>query len=216
MNITINPTMRSNSDLEIQRMDHSRFHEIEAKYGCKASWACWAPKVDSSVRSGMDNLKIFQPNHPLDSISCLHTKFVLVALNLSNVDEGETIPWCNFHSSSPRSTDWKLRYAVQDTELWGSYMTDLLNIVEVDSHKVMKHIKNNPIEEQDQIFNFKKELDFVCNEKPIIFALGGSVFGLLEKHLGSEFKIHKLYHYAARTISLDEYRSDCIRVLQSV
>ena len=196
-------------------MKLDKFNLIKEKYGDVASWACWSSQLDDREKSGIDDLSIFDSSNTHNVIDRLHTKAVLVALNFSTEDMSHH-PWHNFHSSKSTNTDFKLRYALKDTKLWGCYMTDILkNFVEVDSEKAVEFFKENPEQLIPHVKSFQEELDFVCIEKPILFALGGRVYELLKENFGKKFKIEKLNHYAYRNMNKEALRNHYLKVLNN-
>ena len=190
-------------------MELEKFLRIKEKYGFVASWACWASQSGTKAKDGIDDLEIFNINNPNNVLNDLHTKFVLVGLNISRADIDDEA-WRNFHSPSPKATDYKLRYAISDSVLWGSYMTDLLkDFVEVDASKATRFFKQNPEKLSKHLEFFQEELNFVCENKPTLFALGGDTFQLLSECFGDKYKIVKLYHYASQ-IKLEALRHQYI------
>jgi hypothetical protein len=184
-------------------MKLDKFNLIKEKYGDVASWACWSPQMDDKKKSGIDDLSIFDSSNTHNVIDRLHTEGVLVAYNISRDDIHE--PFQNFHSSNPKNTDYKLRYGLIDTNLWGCYMTDILkDFVEVKAEKAAKYFRDNPDQLIPHIKSFKEELNFVCDYKPILFALGEHVYNLLMKNFKNEYQIIKIYHYAS-AIKLDKF-----------
>jgi hypothetical protein len=181
------------------------FENIKAEYGHYASWAVWSEEEDSP-KSNMGN-QIF-----LDQsiIKTLHTKYVLVALNISrSIDES----FANFHSENSSATDYKTRYALKDTPLWGAYMTDIIkDFEEVASGKMMKFIKDNSGFEKQNISSFLNELTYIKAESPILVAIGNDAFNILNKNVATTFKIIKIPHYANYT-SKEAYREKVLDVL---
>lgn len=181
------------------------FEKIKATFGHYASWAVWS-EGKSSPKSNMGN-QIF-----LDEsiIKTLHTKYVLVALNISRpIDE----PFANFHSENSSATDYKTRYALKDTPLWGAYMTDIIkDFEEVASGKIMKFIKNNAGFEKDNISSFLNELAYIKAESPILIAIGNDAFNILNKNVTEKFKIIKIPHYANYS-SKETYREKVLEIL---
>ena len=177
-----------------------------------ASWAVWDPQTSNAPKSNVGSLKCFNDPNLLDK---LNTGFVFVGLNGSGKHEAyleHSTPWYNFHSSSPRGNDFKLRYALSGTSLWGSYITDIIKYYpEVDSKKVVKYARNNPEVLQNNINIFKEELKLL-GDKPIIVALGTETYKFIRKYLDKEFTVIKVPHYSHQ-ISKENYRKEVLSAL---
>ena len=74
-----------------------------SKYGSCASWAVW----DHNDRS--------DPSIIGNNISQLHSRFVLLGLNISGLLEDT--PWLNFHKGP--SNVRKIKFACESNGLWG-------------------------------------------------------------------------------------------------
>jgi len=185
-----------------------KFDFIKEKYGHLASWAVWAEQGDTP-KSNMGDLSVLDPEINKNLFSELNPEIVLVALNFSKNIKHK--PWENFHKYRPHGTDFKTRYALKDSPLWGAYMTDILkNYPETDSLKVVSHLKNHPELEQQNITNFREEIKDIGATKPLLIAFGNIVYDILEKNL-SEFKIVKIPHYA-HFMSKEKYREQVITI----
>ncbi len=187
-----------------------KFDFIKKKYGPLASWAIWAEQGDTP-KSNMGDLSILDPDVDKNLLSKLNPNIVLVALNFAADIEHE--PWDNFHKYRPHATDFKTRYALRDTPLWGAYMTDILkNYPEVDSQKVLSHIKKHPELEQQNITSFRQELEDVGSTNPRLIAFGNIVNDILKRNL-AEFEIIKIPHYAHR-MNKETYREQVKEILK--
>lgn len=102
---------------------------LKEKYGDASSWAVWnTDYADSKPSHNINDLSVFDsPN-----LSELNTGFVFVGLNRSGKPKNGNAekkpdkpkdPWFNFHAGR---NDFKLRYALQGTRYWGSYITDAI------------------------------------------------------------------------------------------
>ena len=105
-------------------MDLEKFNFIKRKYGKVASWAVWK-EVGETPMSNMGDLSILDPQQNPDVLSELKPDVVFVGFNTSR-DITNTPHFSNFHSNSPHAKDYKIRFALNDTELWGGYMTDII------------------------------------------------------------------------------------------
>ncbi|MBQ1904737.1 MAG: hypothetical protein II168_10265, partial [Ruminococcus sp.] len=102
------------------------YNELKERYWNVSSWTIWSQPIDNRPKSNMGSLDVFDD---LDLLNKLNTRFVFVGLNGSGVHEGfynPNKPWHNFHSDNPRGNDYKLRYALNATPFWGSYITDII------------------------------------------------------------------------------------------
>ena len=179
-----------------------KFNFIKKKYGQHASWAIWAQQGVTPT-SNMGDMSILDPEINKNLLSELNPDTVLVALNFSIDIKHE--PWENFHKYRPHATDFKTRYALRDTPLWGAYMTDILkDYPERDSQKVNAHLKKHPELEQQNIVRFLQEIKDIEATNPLIVAFGNIVYGILKRNL-REFEIVMIPHYAHH-ISKEKYR----------
>ncbi|MDG2065331.1 MAG: hypothetical protein P8L36_10115 [SAR324 cluster bacterium] len=186
-------------------MKFEKFEFLKEKYGHCASWAIWK-EVGETPKSNAGDLNILDPKINKNLFSQLRPNVVLVGLNLSRND-GERIPFANFHSSNSYATDFKIRFALSDTKLWGGYMTDIIKEhEELHSQSVVRYLKKNPNVEKQNIEIFLEELKDIGTENPTIIAFGNAAYSILTRHLKDEYKILKVYHYAYR-ISKEKYKA---------
>lgn len=190
---------------------------MKKKYGRVASWAVWRPAGDT-VKSNTDNMDWVNDNDLLDTLG---TGFVFVGLNGSSTHRPSPGTqrrgaWRNFHSGdNRRQNDFKLRFALSGTRYWGSYITDLIKYYpEVDSSKVKVCLRENPKMITKNVSAFEKEISFL-GEKPVLVALGVTVYKLLVKHLEGEYNIVKVKHYAAY-IRKETYREEVLKTLDKI
>jgi len=181
--------------------------KIKNRYGQYASWAIWSEE-GSTPKSNMCS-KIFESK---DTIKYLHSRYVLVGLNISRPLEKK---FSNFHPDYSEAQDYKTRYALKNTPLWGAYMTDIIkDFEEVVAGKMMKYLRENPDFEKSNISSFRKELNFIKAIQPILVAIGRDSFTILKRNLKEEFKIIKIPHYA-NYISKEKYREQVLEVLNA-
>jgi len=187
-----------------------KFDFIKEKYGFVASWAIWA-KQGNTPKSNMGDLSVLDPDVDESLLSKLNSDIVLVALNFAADIEHKV--WDNFHKYRRYGTDFKTRFALRDTPLWGAYMTDILkNYPEVDSLKVLSHLKKNPELEQKNVESFRQELKDIGSENPRLVAFGNTVYDILKRNL-AEFEIIKIPHYAHQ-MSKETYREQVNEILK--
>ena len=135
----------------------------------------------------------------------LNPNIVLVGLNISRKIERS---FGNFHPLYSTAHDYKLRHALQGTNLWGAYMTDIIkDFEEIVSGNLMTFLRNNPDFTQENIRIFKQELHDIGSSKPILIALGRDTYNLLSRNLRNKFKIFHVTHYSA-PISKENLREE--------
>ena len=185
-------------------MTLDKLNLIKSKYGGVASWAIWA----ASGSGDTSDVSIFDLRSDNVALRKLHTKYVLVALNISGQIK---IPFGNFHGG-PR--DFMLRDALNGTPLEGAYLTDLLkNYEDKSSAAVVRHFKKNTDEFNLQIADFLEELiDVGANQRTTLIALGEGVYQLLQM-ASVNYKVEKLRHYSFPAHSKKSYRQEVRQLL---
>ena len=94
-------------------------------------------------------------------------------------------------------------------------MTDIIkDFEEVVSGKMMKYLRQNPDFEKTNISTFRKELNFINSNQPILVAIGKDSYTILKRNLKEDFKIIKIPHYA-NYISKEKYREQVLEVLHA-
>ena len=192
-------------------IERSRYEILKRDYGDVASWAVWE-LPGTTPKSFIDVV----PNFDDESMQAmLGTGYVLVGLNASST-HGSTAanqgPWKDFHSGYRYGNDFKLRFALMNTELWGSYITDVIKrFPEVDSKKLARVLRDNPTIVEDNIRTLRKELE-VLGETHTLVALGAKTYGILQRHFGGEYKVVKVRHFACRG-SKEAYREGVLSAL---
>ena len=184
------------------------YYDIAKRYGNVASWAIW-DKAGDKPKSNISNMGIFDAKNNPSILNILRTDVVMVALNFSRDVEMQE-PFLNFHDSNPHGQDYKIRYAFEGTEYYGSYMTDIIKDFPILSSKdVLCHLKDNPHEVDKQIEGFRDELKFIGTNKSVILAFGRDAYKILEKNLDSAdySKLVSLTHYSHQ-INKEKYRID--------
>lgn len=184
------------------------FEAAREKYGLAASWAVWAPE-GARAKSNMGDLSIFEGTRLYETCKSLHTRYVLVGLNISTIDIEQ--PLSNFHGENGEV--YKARYALRDTPLWGSYMTDVIkDHKETEAVNMVKFLRSNPDYERKHILAFTEELRVLNASSPVLVAFGRDVFAILQRHLSNRYRIAQIPHYAWRT-NKENYRK---KVLQCI
>ena len=185
---------------------------MKERYGNVGSWAIWMP-AGSTPRSNTSDMSWVNDENLLQKIN---TGFVFVGLNWSSTHGDRSnvgkVSWGNFHSGYSLQNDYKLRYALQNTRYWGSYITDVIKLYEeVDSNKVKSFLNNNPGTIVSNIKSFEEEISYL-GERPVLVALGSYTYDLLKRYLGSKYRIAKVKHYSF-TIGKEDYRKELLDIL---
>ena len=185
------------------------FELTRQEYGWCSSWAVWSSESDSlRPTSGISDLSIFNRTDILD---ILHVDYIVVGLNISR--KLGAPPFENFHSPSSSGKDFKLRHALQGTQVWGAYMTDIIKDHEdKNSQNVLKNLIKDKDILQKNLNIFEEEVEKIhgCNAKFI--ALGNAVFEILSKKYFGINEIIKVPHYS-KYISMSQYREEVIYAL---
>ena len=182
--------------------------DIAKAYGTVASWAVWE-KSDGKPKSNISNMNIFDIEKNANLLRLLHVDTVMVGLNFARKVE-MCEPFLNFHDSNPHGQDFKIRYAFEGTQYYGSYMTDIIkNFPKLSSKDVVQYLKGNPQEVTVQIDTFLKELEFIGSVKPTILTFGKDTYSILKDNLRSEdcSDLIPLTHYSHQ-ISKENYKKD--------
>ena len=191
-------------------ISEKKFYFIKEKYQFYSSCAVWAEQGDKP-KSNVGDLSVLDPKQNKNLLKTLNPNIILVALNISRGDIAE--PFANFHDKSSRATDFKIRYAIKDTPIWGAYMTDIIkDFKELISGNVLSYLKKNREFEIENINFFRKELIEIGAKNPILIAFGNIVYEILNRYLEDEFKIFKITHYAHQ-MSKEKYREEVQNIL---
>jgi hypothetical protein len=182
-------------------IDRKRYELIRQKHGKHASWAIWATPAQKA-KSNMGDITIFN-NESI--IPQLRPNLLMVGLNLSRATPEE--PFRNFHDSSPRAQDYKIRHAFIGTEFYGAYMTDIIkDFEEKISGNVLQYLRSNKDFELQNVQLFEQEIsDLKCSD-PLIIAFGNITFDIMNKHFGQKFRIKKVMHYSQQ-INKENYKT---------
>lgn len=179
--------------------------QIKIKYGHMSSWAVWKDK-DIKEKSNIGDLSVFENINLI-----LNPNVIFVGLNISQkISE----PFGNFHSNSSTSHDYKIRYALKDTKLYGGYMTDIIkDFEEKISGNLMKFINKNPIFLQENVKLFEEELLFIGSNNPLIIAFGNDCYNILIKQFKNKYKINKVSHYSS-CIGKEKLRAQILNIIK--
>ena len=189
--------------LDCSMIDSKKFEFIKRKYGDYASWAIWSEEGEKP-KSNIGDLTILDPQKNKNLFFQLNPNVVLVGLNISR--GSIEVPFANFHDKRPEATDYKIRYALRGSPFWGGYMTDIIkDFDQKTSGKVVSYLRANKAFEEENVNNFRKELEDLGSESPTIIAFGKDAYVILVRNLKYEYKIFKVPHYANYT-SKENYR----------
>jgi hypothetical protein len=181
---------------------------IKSKYGHMASWAIWANK-DIKEKSNMDDISFFE--NIKDVI--FNPNIILVGLNIS---EKIKRPFGNFHSENSSAHDYKIRYALKDTIIWGAYMTDIIkDFEEKVSYNLIKYLRDNPDFLKENIDSFEDELKYIGSNKPILIAFGNECYKILNNNLKNKYPIYKVSHYSS-CISKEQLKNEFLNIIQKI
>jgi hypothetical protein len=173
------------------------FDEVQQRWGEHSSWAVWKlSRPDEKAKAHVGNLDVLNPDLNPELLESLTPEVVLVGLNASS-REGDALPWGNFHDSSSRANDYKLRFAAEDTHFWGAYLTDaLVNFPETDSRVVRAYMKAHPEEVTAQLDRLEAEILSLGVADPVLVGLGGAAFDLIRRRFGGRWRVVKVTHYS--------------------
>lgn len=191
-----------------------KFSKIRKKYGKTSSFAIWEKYNPSkmSPKDGISDLSIFDDANIYKK---LNDKYIFIALNgSSHKTNNKSFDWANFHSDDKkRQQDFKLRYALQNTKFWGSYITDFFLCEETDSKKVIKKAKNKAFLDRN-IKRLRDELNFI-NKNAILIAIGTTCRRFLRNNFSETNKVYDIMHYA-NYISKENYKKAVAKSLKNV
>ena len=189
-----------------------QYENLKTNYGKVSSWAVWADE-GATPKSNVGNLNVFNQS---DILNILNPDYVFVGLNVAGTGEVLDLPdWSNFHSSYRTHNDYKLRYALKGTPYWGAYMTDIIKRhSNSNGSDVAKYLKQNPDVVKSNVSSFKEEIKYL-ETTPVLVAMGGKVYDILNTHLGSIYKIVPIKHYSY-TISKENYRKEVLDALSKI
>lgn len=194
-------------------LSEENYRIMKEKYGLVGSWAVWRP-AGKTPKSNTHDMSWVNDD---DLLQIINTGFVFVGLNWSSThgdqNEGGALNWVNFHSGYSYQNDYKLRYALQGTRYWGSYITDIIKLyAEVDSGKVKEYLREHPDVVRKNINDFVEEIS-ILGEDPVLVALGSYTYDILNSYLGKKYRIAKIKHYSY-SISKENYRKELLETLE--
>ena len=199
-------------------MDLEKFEVIKKEYGTCSSWAIWK-EVGATPTTNMGDLNILDPQQNTNLLSQLKPNVVFVGLNISMYISDEK-PFRNFHPTGKKARyaqDYKTRFALKDTELWGGYMTDIIkDHVGKNVNEVKNYLRENTGVEEKNIETFRKELKDLGTENPTIIAFGDDAHNILIRHLNNEFNIYMVTHYSSRGLTKEDFRDKIKSLIERI
>ena len=184
-------------------MNELDFGKLKSRFGYCGSWAIWS-KASDTPKSNVGDLSLLNSDLNKNLLNQINPNVVFVALNFSRETTKED--FANFHDPRPMSQDYKIRYALQDTKLWGAYMTDIIkDYPEKSSNKMMSFLKKDKTIEKDNCKLFLEEMDLLKSNNPKIIAFGNDAYLILTRNFKDKFNIIKVPHYA-NYINKEKYR----------
>ena len=172
-------------------VDKAKFCFMKQKYGLWSSWAVWS-EAKHAPKSNVGDLSVFEGE---EFLKVLNPEVVLVGLNISR--GAITQPLANFHDPRPEATDFKIRFALKGTPLWGGYMTDIIkDYDEQDSGKVEAELRKNRDLEESSVIRFREEIADLAPRNPTIVAFGRAAYSILERNLKKDCEVGLISHYA--------------------
>ena len=184
-------------------MNKLDFDKLKSRFGYCGSWAIWS-KASDTPKSNVGDLSLLNLDLNKNLLNQINPNIVFVALNFSRETTKED--FANFHDPRSMSQDYKIRYALQDSKLWGGYMTDIIkDYPEKSSNKMMSYLKKDSTIEKDNCKLFLEEMDLLKTNNPKIIAFGNDAYLILTRNFKDKFNIIKVPHYA-NYISKEKYR----------
>ena len=190
----------------------NKFEFIRHKYGTIASWAIWAEEGETP-KSNIGDLSVFDVAKNKVLLNTLNPNVILVGLNFAHVvEEKDAHPFHNFHNGGAHATDFKLRYGLRNTPLWGAYMTDIIkDFPERESDNVVSYLSKHKKLEETNVDRFREEISDLGTVNPTIVAIGGDSHSIVRRNFKDQYKILKIPHYA-HFISKEDYREHVLSV----
>ncbi len=196
-------------------VDKRTYELLKNEFGQYSSWAIWAVETPGCPASNTGDISMFGSSLIHKE---LHTDYIFFGLNSAAHEKLNNEPWGAFHSNdTKRQRDYKIRYALQNTQYWGSYITDVIKgYPETDSLKIVRQFRNNKDLKNKALKDLKKELKIIGGE-PIAIAFGNYAFELLSEFrvsLPSLKDIIKVPHYST-WCSKENYKASLNEILLS-
>lgn len=157
------------------------YNKLKVKYGVFSSWAIWDYQNESDTSVISNNFEQ------------LHSDYVFLGLNISATLKSES--WVNFHGGKH---DRKLKYACNDTDLRGAYLTDLFKgLPEAKSNKLKDKLSDEIIENNVKVFN-QEMVDIKLNKISQFVVLGtenSQIAQAFNKYFKQKYSNPVIYYY---------------------
>ncbi len=180
-----------------------------------SSWAVWASREGKENTSWSRDTSILHYGFLGDVI---HADAVFIALNDGGAERADALPeWHMFHSGA---RDYMLAEAVEDTWLWGAYMTDFYKGMATKTAAELKgHLDSLGATEReslDQLMadQISAELTVLGARDPLLIAIGNDAEKVVRDRFGSQYRVAKLTHYSAQQLRKDDYRAEVKRLVE--
>ena len=194
-------------------MDRKKFDQIKKCYGFVGSWAVWA-EAGATPKSNIGDLGVFDVEANSDLLRILNPEIILIGLNIAR--GSIKYPLANFHDSRPVAMDFKIRYAVEGTKLWGAYMTDIIkDFNEKESGKMMQYLRANKEFEKENVRTCRQEIQDIGACSPTLVAFGNDSYSILKRNFDGEYPLFKLSHYSNYS-SKEKYRDEVSGLLSRI
>ncbi len=155
----------------------TEFKKLAALYGRYGGWAIWEYAKSRSQEASTEC--IYKNLHQLNSNN------VIIGLNVSEFIKGD---WHNFRAGRH---DRKLKYAFNDSDIRGAYMTDLYKgIVDPKSLSLHKELNNNYKVIEQNVHLFIQEMKDIGIKSDTRFILMGTEKSITGTHFITYYKIH--------------------------
>ena len=183
------------------------YSNIKKKWGHRTSWAVWADDEMLEGRPSTSNIEdtgLFDKRTNPAILELCNPNFILLGLNCSNKIKLDT--FANFHSA--KGGDYKLRYALKNSPLWGAYMTDFFkDHSELSGKKALAYYKKNPLKVQENVASLREEIRELEAQSPTIVCLGWGLYetNYIQKNFPELSVIH-IPHYAGAPNDAQIYR----------
>lgn len=80
--------------------------------------------ITKNPKSNCGEMSIFDLSQNPKFLETVNPNVIMVGSNFSRTIEKKA--FINFHDKRPQGQDYKIRYALRDTDFYGAYMTDII------------------------------------------------------------------------------------------
>lgn len=192
------------------------YKDFEEKFGANSSLTLWENTDNWNAKD--DSIADTESVENALKADTFNKDFIFVALNPAKKHEEKEPLWSSFHSNVPESRDHVLRYALQGTCYWESFITDLLYDIDGPNSKdVLTRYNEKNDQDKDGYIERIRGIRNIINKRAIIIAIGSDAYELLKKGLNEEERkcLKKITHFSFRYLSIECYRSVVLTQLES-